>query len=191
MHNMNFLGIDPDLHTLAWAYVDETLKPTHVGVIRAPKSQNQVLAMIRAIGDFQPFISRVACAVESQELYVGNDASPRDILHLAQVAGAAAGWFISPSMYFPRPSEWKGQVDKLAHQKKVLAKAGISSYEIMGGRNPYCRPAMPASCNGTEQLNESDYKHVVDAIGLAQYAAETYLFERRKQELLKEARSLP
>ena len=186
---MNFLGIDPDLRTLAWACVDETLKPAYVSIIRAPKSQNQVLAMIYAMQSHKLFMGyRDAVAVEAQELYVGNAASPRDILHLAQVAGAAVALWGVSTIYFPRPAEWKGQVDKFAHQKKILSKAGMAVGKIMGGKEPYCVPTNPEVINGGDVLNDSDWKHVVDAIGLAQYAAETYLFEKRKQELLHEAR---
>ncbi len=133
-----------------------------------------------------------AFAVESQELYLGKTPDARSILHLAQVAGA--GYLmcrrLNPTAvgYFPRPAEWKGQIDKHAHHIRILLRAGITHHKVMGGKDRYLAPMHPEQVPGGSQLRDSDWKHVNDAIGLAQYAADTYQYQTAKAKALLEAR---
>jgi hypothetical protein len=186
---MNFLGVDPDLRTTALAWVNSTRQVVWLDVIQAGKAREQVLEMIGTLKCYLPTpVGYDVCAVEAQELYLGTDTNPRDILHLAQVAGACVSLFYISNNYFPRPSEWKGQQDKEAHHKKILTKCGCTDFRIMGGKDPYCVPNHPEFFPNGASFNDSDWKHLNDAIGLAQYAAERYSYETTKARMLTEAR---
>jgi len=93
--------------------------------------------------------------VEGQEKYPKDRVRPNDLIHLAQVAGLAAGYIhayhdIRPLIVKPRL--WKGSVPKDVHQKRILSQVTI------GEACSYLQ------CNKTEQ------GHLIDAIGLALYA---------------------
>lgn len=203
---MLFLGCDPDMHSTAFAAVDETMKILAVEVCNVPaklKGTDAVLAMIDsfpwAMDNLKVWANPSSCAVESQELYKGMTKNPRDIMHLAQVAGAACLKFTQcmipdTVLYFPAPVQWKGSRDKLSHHKHILARAKVPVQFIgeMGGKEPYCfiyPDYANANISGASDLTPSDWKHVIDAIGLAQYAAERYTFETSKAKALAIARS--
>lgn len=199
-----FLGCDPDLHTCAFAIVREDFCIERVWVVRSEGSKEHaaVLGMIKALwnSDITPYpdpIRRMtAAAVEAQEIYLtgkGRTKNPRNILHLGHVSGAVLTRFdgFLEMAYFPLPNQWKGQVDKLTHHRRILTKAGIGPSYIFekGGKNPYCGIQATGCSNiGDMDLSHGDWLHVTDAIGLAQYAAERYVTEMRKQELLSKVR---
>lgn len=198
-----FLGCDPDLHTCAFATVREDMSIHQVWAVRSEgsKEQEAVLGMIRAfmkdhreVGLMHSGVA--AYAVEAQEIYLtdkGRTKNPRNILHLGHISGAVlfkeAGYFFDAVPYFPLPGQWKGQVDKLTHHRRILIKAGVHPTQMFeaGSKDPYCG-CLKDVVVGSRDLNSGDWKHVTDAIGLAQYAAERYLTETRKQELLTKVR---
>lgn len=202
---MLFLGCDPDMHSMSFAAVDETLAIRWVGIVRVPdtlKEQDAAIAMIQQLAHYNyPVFTDhniMAGAVEAQEIYLTGPSktkNPRSILHLGNVAGAGlavvAGACIAGTVYFPTPVRWKGSRDKLPHHWHILNRAKVPASHVreMGGKEPYCSilPSFPII--GAEELNPGDWKHVLDAVGLAQYAAETWLFQDRKTKLLNAARS--
>jgi len=196
MNTNLFIGCDPDLHTMPIVWVDEKLACVRIDLIRS--KAGGALEMIQALK--RSFMSSFydAFAVEAQEIYPSGPnrtKRPDDILHLGQVAGAAlcylsdlAGITVG---YFPLPCQWKGQMDKLAHHKRILTAAGIEDelWVYKGGPSgKYIAISKDAGIPGQADLNLGDYKHVVDAIGLAQYAATRYRDENLKAKFLKEAR---
>ena len=206
-----FLGCDPDTHTMPWAIVGANYRPVAVGMIRSPKAK-AVIDMLDKMSDAYTGINGLqivgrlvtqgchAFAVESQELYTEGPhrtPNPRSIMHLAQVAGAmyfmCRCWHRDATGYFPRPAEWKGQIDKLAHHHRIATRAGMGDTLIMGGTDKYLSvvpgSATAKSIYGTDDLSPSDWKHVFDAIGLAQYAAEKHLYQTTKDRMLTAARS--
>jgi hypothetical protein len=200
---MNFLGIDPDLSTVAVACVNDEYTVNYLQVVRA--NGRDITEMAAALSfelldaPYQ-YGGLSAFAVEAQELYLAKHVNPRDILHLGQVAGAALALCrarTDPHMpgYFPRPAEWKGQQDKLPHHVKILTKSGIirpgATYKVMGGKDPYAVPLDPPASifPGGEFCNDSDWKHLNDAIGLAQWARDRYHYEIDKAAALQAART--
>jgi hypothetical protein len=185
-----FLGVDPDLSSTACAVVDER------GMWPTPTTRtcgwlcwgadNSTQEQIDALYFYGVF---AAAAVENQQIiprHAGQkyEVDPRDILKLGQVAGACVGMIrhgmeaktpalqslrTSPPVYFPLPVEWKGSVPKEIHQMRVLLKAGFPKEKIKKASG-YCY------VEGTE-FKKGDWKHLADAIGLAQYAAERFLRE--------------
>ena len=168
------LGVAPDTKTLAWAVVTQD-RVLRVGVVRhSPKSREEsilsltALAVPAMIANSMPDIA----VVEGQQVYYGSSTPPSDLLKLARITGGVEGQLhmVRPGMpvCVPLPTTWKGQVPKPIHQARVLAKYGIL-YEQL---SEYSRPAgcaKAAQIQGADKLRPSDWKHVVDAIGLAAY----------------------
>ena len=219
---MNFLGIDPDMHHLGMALVNEDLHIVRVFCIKnrgsgskdaVPTGYEAVILMAHKLAEvvkqspitnpFHPAYSLVAAAVEGQEIYgrhkTGNK-DPNCLKDLATVTGfslmACLGALgVSPNAYVPLPKEWKGQMHKRAHQKLILGKAGVAEYFHEAGSdtqtaNGYMAlndDAPEGLIPGSDTVLSGQWKHICDAIGLAQYAARTYLDGVVKVRLLAEA----
>lgn len=117
---------------------------------------------------------------------------PQDLINVAQWAGVCAYYIrqhifgenrLSPPSNFriPLPSEWKGQRPKYAHQAVMLDRLGIS-YERAGNQKigseskAYCVPLpdyqdLFPTLDG-KSLLKGDWKHVLDAVGLAIWIGE-------------------
>ena len=199
-----FLGCDPDTHACAIAVVDCTGTPVFVRVVRVEKrykhmdaalamSQNLALADHNlALADYSRNQDNLlAFAVEGQEIVysAAQGVNPRSMLPVAVVAGAALQRFTHDwpegchTFSFPLPAQWKGQVPKQIHQARLCSALGWT-YETVGD-NPsdgYARPTEPEQYKnvlGANTLGKTDWKHVLDAIGLARYAREKYLYQQR------------
>ena len=109
--------------------------------------------------------------VEGQHYFHSNKAPPRDILKLANIAGAIAGMAATRStarLAIPTASEWKGSTPKPINQARTYSHFGISYKK---GAN-YSWPAgcsVAATVPGYGQLKRGDWKEVGDALGLARY----------------------
>lgn len=180
----NFIGIDPDLHTTAFAQVGLDKSILGVGVAKVPAKFKGTEAVLRMIAEMQRFAcnhvwvtsTRLVC-VEGQELYVGKTKNPKDILALGQVAGgcvaAFAGLSIIPDLAMPLPKEWKGGVPKRIHHARIYGSLGIA-YKACGTKeNGYAVPLDPVRTIG--KVLKSDWKHIGDAIGLALWAREQWV----------------
>lgn len=131
----------------------------------------------------------LACAVEGQEIYRGmsKTRSPEDILKLGPISGAAISClhllWPATEIYMPQPKQWKGQVPKRAHQARILQACGME-YATAGGANGYCFPTKGhENVVGAADINQGDWKHVVDAIGLAMYARQRHSLGLHKSTL--------
>ena len=198
MNTNLFIGCDPDLHTMPIAWVDSSLACVRIDMIR--NKTGGALEMTQALKRSSMWGGYDAFAVEAQEIYPSGPnrtKRPDDILHLGQVAGAAVCYLSDPDPastsvgYFPLPCQWKGQLDKQAHHRRILTAAGIEEelWVYMGGPSgKYIAISKDAGISGQTDMNLGDYKHVVDAIGLAQYAATRYRDEKLKAKFLKETR---
>jgi hypothetical protein len=126
-----------------------------------------------------------AVAVEAQEIYqfgTGRTANPKSIMYLATVAGMAlAAHSRAFHLFFPTPQAWKGSVPKIIHQARILSKCGWKYEKVGTLDNGYCYPVdVPI---GLGDFKKTDWKHLVDAIGLALYAKEQYELAVRKAEM--------
>lgn len=166
---MIVLGIDPDLHRTGWALVESnplTLK--QVGIASTPtkfKNEEAVIHMRDAIPLSLPQdIAYHLAIVESQEVYFAKaKANPNNLILLAQVAGICAAATRSAALWMPRPGSWKGQVPKDVHQDRILRSVGLNPVRCKS----YCFPSPLPNCPIINLNSQSDWKHVVDAIGLA------------------------
>ena len=184
------LGIDPDTKNTGIALVraiDPTLasrakfKVLQVGVATVDAKLSVAQRLIEMSQSIS-FAARVMdtrfrsvnrISVEGQDAYAGSKQHkrPNDLIHLAVVAGMATGVaqevfriFTTPDLWIPKPAEWKGQVEKKAHQRRILASVGLT--EKLEG--------IP----GAAGMTATQRGHVIDAIGLAVWVAKRP--ERRK-----------
>jgi len=185
-HQWRYCGIDPDTSTCAVGFVDvwkvgnqlhgrihngwvekPTLTSTYVKCHHLGFRLDPVLQMKLSTCD--------GMAIEGQDVIRGHTKNPADIIKLAQVAGFwAAQRRGNATVHVPEPKEWKGQVPKGVHHKRLCAMLGLRS-KTMGGKHPY---ECPLNDDGTPRVNlgngivPSDWKHLLDAFGLAIWLAE-------------------
>ena len=188
------IGIDPDVHNCAFAYLTEfdgryDLK---VQVIRQKegKGRDAALELIQQ-PDFQMSIDNYPCdssdwiapdvlTVEGRDVrYTGrtSKANPQDVCNLSLISGAAIACSTAPVVYCPYPRDWKGNVRKDIKQKRILSGLKIQ-YVSKGGNSPYPVPMdFEKYCIG--KVLQSDWKDLNDAIGLAVWGLEKYKSETK------------
>jgi len=184
---MNILGIDPDTKTTGLGVVVSG-RPVHGKLVCVPKRtakwEVRRPLMVRALNEAMselrfktPDAERIdIIVVESQFIYPPKGASkgtlrPNDILHLAQIAGAALAAameaYPTASVLVPTPKEWKGSTKKEAFTDALLKKLGLTptarGLEFTGSPQKVRLP-------GTTSLSPKDATHVIDALGLARWA---------------------
>ncbi len=162
------LGIDPDTRNTGWALATKH-KLIAVGVIRGDGTVESMFVAAHGV-PVQRDMDLIG--VEGQEIHHGGKAPPHDIIKLAQFAGvigaALKGIYCCP-LEIPKPSEWKKQVPKPIHQRRSYTAYGLRCDEAAG----YCYPVGDLSAiEGASALNQGDWKHVGDAIGLARWGAD-------------------
>lgn len=190
---LDHLGIDPDLQRPALAVV----RGRDIVLVACPKTSGtkQQAAVLELASEAMHwmdtaceelafaghhFPSMATVTVEAQKVYWGSGSTknPQDIVVLAAAAGvmlnAAVARWPHADADFPLPETWKKGVPKHIHQARVLSRLGVSYQKAGGKSDPYCVPLWPEGKRpiGAEGLNKSDWKHVVDAIGLAVYGQE-------------------
>ena len=165
------LGIDPDVHKSAFAYLSvEGALLVQVVRQKDGKGREAALALIQqaAFKEAVEFIQPDIIVVEGQDVrYTGKTsfANPQDVCNLALITGAALALSYAPKKYSPLPREWKGNVPKGIKQCRILDALGIK-YEMKGGKDPYPVPVdFEQYCIG--KVNASDWKDLNDAVGLA------------------------
>jgi hypothetical protein len=188
---MLYIGVDPDLHCLAVAGWYEG-KPAWGFTVKAPYRKGIVentaaLEMIEALScRFQNLPNFTTVAVEAQELKRSGNRQhkrPQDIVTLAQVAGAVLGAVAASGqalrLLFPKPSEWKGDVEKAAMQASLYTDLGWGydlvrprSRSKLPGRPPakaeYAVPLRPLD---SFNVDYADWKHIGVALLLARWAS--------------------
>lgn len=192
-HPSVVIGIDPDLHKPSICVLDlETGQPVGVRCFKCAKGKIERDAVVSACLELKGAIRSMlqdldeptvkGAVVEGQEVaYSAKDGkNPRSLLMLAPVAGALLQecGYETDNLFFPAPGEWKGQMPKQNHQyHRVFGELGWKAQK--SGKDPktgYAFPiAPPRSCDGVEDLNKADWKHVADAIGLALWGRQIIL----------------
>lgn len=195
------VGIDPDVHGCAFAYLtdDQGRLDLKVMVVRQKegKGRDAALAIIRQ-DEFLMSVDSYHCttsewmppdvlAVEGQDVrYTGRTsrANPQDVCNLSLISGAAIAASTAPVIYCPYPNAWKGNVRKDIKQKRILAALGIK-YTMAGGKSPYPVPVnFKQYCIG--KVNSGDWKDLTDAAGLALWGLQKYKLEEARKCLKKE-----
>lgn len=181
------LGIDPDSHHTAIAVTtpDRVVAVKVVEVGAKHKGQDAVARMIEALAmQLPPWLQALrngpcphlnVIVAEGQQIYGGGKTKNWDsVVMLGPITGAAAALCRHDSLahvHVPKPVEWKGDIPKAVSQARILKHRGFGYLKKGSGKNQYCIPAgpMPHDILGAAQVSDSAWKHVVDAIGLADW----------------------
>ena len=212
---MIFIGCDPDTQRTAWAAVADyhlsgLPRVLSVGLTKSDKGlkgRDAVKSMIlRMCGpcEARPLDTgvpqAVRIAVEAQEIAysAGQGVSPRSVAMLGPISGAAIAcacrWWDVEAVEYPSPQAWKGSVPKAIHHARIAGKIGMA-YKLHGGERGYAGPNGPDAWRsgnvpaGVQFLNNSDWKHVMDAIGLALWCKEEYNRNQNRDALLQSRRT--
>ena len=186
---MLFIGADPDLHTSALAAVDSDGHVVALEVFRSKGETGreavvEMAKIIAAFGNQVAFDDQVI-AVESQEIYRGagqkaDTKNPDDLLCLATVSGVLLGmlqgFHKTKIAYLPKPKEWKGDVPKAIHQARTCTKLewGYKQFKDHCVPTDFPDNTLLHVLDIIEKIRQSDWKHVLDAIGLALWAKDKY-----------------
>lgn len=155
------LGIDPDTQASGWV-LWQGEAPLAYGLIRTSgRLRGYSCAAAQAEGTillkrFLRMDPPDLVVVEAQQHYPGSPVNANDLISLAACAGALIGSVASElapegRILTPLPAEWKGQVPKAIHHKR-LAK---DLEKLQGAR-----------FDG-EPIPKGRFKEVADALGLA------------------------
>lgn len=187
-HDMLYAGVDPDLHDTAIAWLTPKREVVKIDIVRVPQklkgldaANAMAVALVQAsLGPpIEPY-ETVILTVESQAYRSGASggkrrANPEDLIPLATVAGAALARVLWSAMRratstLVLPEDWKGQRPKLVHQKEICKKLGWSYDEKRDFVVPHEEivKRLEAHCN----MIPADWKHALDAIGLALWRIE-------------------
>lgn len=182
-----FIGIDPDLHHTGIAIVDPFGRVLEVECAKVSTSLRGAKA-VAAMSDellcsmkyhAETYARTVRAAVEGQTISFRQTKDPSSILHLAHVTGCAVSALRAhtlASVYIPAPREWKGQVPKQIHHQRICERL-VWAYTLHGTKKSgYASPNDPPV---GKHLKPSQWKHVLDAVGLALWAAEKHAREER------------
>ncbi len=175
------IGIDPDCKDCAIAAWDGAgpfaAQVIHV-VRRKTKVQSQVL-MAAALAGKNPLpelfgLDVTTIAIEGQQID-GRRARPADLFTLAHVTGAALAWCTEwwgmANILIPTPNQWKKSVAKHAMQARMYSRFGWGYTKHGSGSDRYARPVNPPS--NFDHITKGQWKHVGDALLLAQWAYDT------------------
>jgi len=194
------LGIDPGLHTTALAvYCPGTVSNgppgvRYVGVICGDESlKNREAALDMAISIVDTDLDLggwrwTRLVVEGQHLD-GRDSKvpPSDLINLSLVSGACVARFGPGCVVdWPLPSTWKGSAKKVPHHEDLCKKLGWTFTHRGRGKSKMVVPTPSYSVPGVDTLEEADWLHVLDAIGLALWAHES---TARQDRINKAARA--
>lgn len=183
-----FMGIDPDMHTLPAVVLNEHGKLIHVQVFTVEKKVTGREALVQMVKQLHTRYSGPipnVLTVEAQDIYQfgpGKTKNPKSIMFLATVAGACMERFVhAHDIYFPPPQEWKGNVPKQIHQARICGRMGWE-YEKRGTQaDGYCVPTGAGMLGYLATIKAGEWKHIIDAIGLALHGKEQYEQQRARQ----------
>lgn len=161
-----YIGIDPGVNWSALAIYDASARTVRFGTVRAESRRVDLAEALAAVE-----VEDVAGAVvEGQQVYVGLAAKKvdkQDVVELAQEAGRLAGMLEGAGMgvEMPRPSTWKGSVDKEVHNARTMARMASNGFCVEWGLIP------PSKRN-----------HYIDALALAVWLADGRKMMRSKTD---------
>lgn len=172
-----FIGCDPDTKRPSFAAVSEK---GEVVWLWCPKITSP--SDIAANFYFERGMENVTyAAVEGQYVARGGANKAAGLIKLAQVAGACLATLqdIIPLYENPErikiisPVKWKGSIPKPIHQARILTKLGWG----FKSSSTYSSPVNPPK--QYSKIKKGEWKHLVDAIGIALWAKELYEKEQR------------
>lgn len=191
------LGVDPDCHNTAFAVVRnnklKSVSCTRVSrKIKGQRCAPYIYAGTKARTIRSRLCPPLVCAIEGQTIRRGAGHETKNALSIVQLAicaGAALGGILANApdcnIMVVDPVTWKGSIHKQIHQVRILKRLGWA-YELVGNaKTGYARPCNPDNYRhicGAENLRKGDWKHVMDAIGIALWLSDQLRDEVRLRE---------
>lgn len=171
---MIWLGVDPDTQHTGICLYSADPKYYIVGIIRTPSGLVGTEAIIAQAKGAQQFFlylfanylsTEFGLVVERQTKFHHRKSRPEALLKLALVSGVWLGQANRfARIFLPEPVEWKGQIPKEIHHRRVMKEADLS-YQM--DRDHIVPTNIPSFC----KILTSDWTHIIDAIGLAIWAS--------------------
>lgn len=192
--NRKFIGADPDMHSQSFVMVDEANKLRRIIQIKISSKltgREAICAMADQVSHLEsgsiPWCT--AAAVESQEIAytTKQGANPRSLLLLANVSGILLTKLYGrcPHVSLPTPQAWKGSIPKKIHQARICKRMGWDYTE----RSGYVVPSVDLrDVDIIGKITSSDWKHILDSVGLALWAREMFLKQERREKVLEDIR---
>ena len=164
-----YVGIDPGLRHAGWATVDLSGALIACGLARGLATGRGVDAWQRVAHEAVDAITTeipvgthgadLLVTVELPRIYAAGKmkGDPDDIVVLAAVVGSIVGAVVEAgaNATVVRPADWKGQVPKDVHNRRILSGLSVKEEFALNG------------CGAPSSLRHN----VIDAIGLAKWAA--------------------
>jgi len=187
-----FYGADPDCHHLSFARIQKGYVPSILlfnipGKVKAINCVPEFAKLMDMTDPDEP--TPGLAAVEAMDVgYTGktNNARKQDLPNLNLVAGAMAFCIqslINVETKLVLPRQWKGTVPKDVHQARICTamgwhfeKTGKSIVPLNAGY--VCTRITTKGVEKNHRMLKGEWKHVLDSIGLALYAAECYRKEQ-------------
>lgn len=190
MNRTLVIGVDPDKDTPAFASVmiEEDLSIKVVGVALSGKGLGISRSLMEILSIYHAPYTEDRCFIESPEAAYtkGKGVRVQDIVELARRAGEMASSLHAHGFahqQYVTPAEWKGQVLKAISQARSCRRLGWNFKQWKA----YCQvldfqgQKPPA---GGEALLTPNAKHILDAIGIALWGADTIVsIEKRRQAM--------
>lgn len=193
-------AMDPDMSRPSWALarlVNGEPKVLAVDCIKITcpegvRGKEKLPHTLRGLGEYfahRKIAFEKLCdyiVIEGQKNVHGT-ARKDDILNLAVSAGMCAVFADSlmghpySQVLIPNPHTWKGDAHKHVHQARLCKKLGWK-YTKRGSsdKTKYCVPSEHDIEHVGEDVNPGDWKHILDAVGLALYGLDHHLMLDRR-----------
>lgn len=175
-----FVGNDPDSKHNAYAVVDRDGNVVDCWTISSKTSNEYEQVQEHLYSRVRPSLDRPFYAViEGQQVYKDDDKSnPASQIKLARASGISSFYLAShdecQGIHIALPREWKQQKKKAPHQMQIWKSIGEEP--TLRAKNSY---ACPDKFMG---MGPSKLKHVGDAIGLALWLRDQYLWNEKKNQ---------
>lgn len=173
---MRVLGIDPDTQNTG-AAVCEDGELISVGRMECNRTGNEALVynIDRGVDFFSKFNEVDVICIESQQVtsqWTRKGVNSNHIVQLARVCGAmlACAKMVSPDarVLLPLPREWKGTIPKTVTHERIAKK-----HNFIYEKSPRHVKVLsvPDSVELKTVVELSNWTHVLDAVGLADYGS--------------------
>jgi hypothetical protein len=152
----HILGVDPDTRALGWGACrgDELVA---AGLVRAGGLE-QMMRRIVLRDIFGEHSTVNVLVVERAEVYKGGAPDPNKLGQLLLVAGAVVGAVGHVRVRLPFPKEWKRQVPKEIHHRRLLEGLTVREHRVLDA----ALGGVPLSLR----------HNVLDGVGLAKWGAQ-------------------
>lgn len=190
-----YMGADPDMHRQSVVVIDGDCRVVRIAqftVGRGITGRDAILRMSDRINkQTAVFYGCKAGAVESQEIAYSSKqgANPRSLMMLANISGLLVSNMTGRcgQVDLPTPVAWKGSISKIIHQARICKRMGWKYKKAAGYIIPEPKSIEHVSVIGT--IKPSDWKHILDSLGLALWAMDKYKKHERRELILEKIRN--